>query len=107
MREFYWKTVATATSVLRWRHGIVTSFVDHLGAYMVQPGKIHTLADTFLFPLRLHRQIFFIAELYTVCPVCKAHALVSVMLVILISPSAIYKKSGLAFHVALDTSCHA
>ena len=72
--------------------GIVTSFVDQLGAYMVQPGKIQTLVDAVLFPLRLPGQIFFIAELYTVCPVWKANALVSMMLVILVGPSAIYKK---------------
>merc|ERR1712019_331080 len=104
--------------------GIAASFVDHLGAFMVQPGKIQTLVDAVLVPLSLPGLIFFIAELYTVCPVWKAHALVSVMLVILVGPSVVYKKvtekdapiafndrlesfstrSGLALHVALDTS---
>jgi len=103
---------------------IAAALLDHLGAYMFQPGKIQTLIDAVLVPLSLPGLVFFIAELYTVCPVWKAHALAFVLLVILVGPSVVYKKitdkdapiafndrlesfstrSGLALHLAGDTS---
>merc|ERR1711953_255848 len=72
--------------------GIATALLDHLGAFMVQPGNIQTLVDAVLVPLSLPGLVFFIAELYSVCPVWKAHALVFVMLVIIVGPSVVYKK---------------
>jgi len=104
--------------------GIATALLDHLGAYMFQPGKIQTVIDAVLVPLSLPGLVFFIAELYTVCPAWKANALVSAMLVIIVGPSVAYKKitekeapivyndrlesfstrSGLALHLAGDTS---
>jgi len=103
---------------------ITVALFDHLGAYMVQPGKIQTLIDAVLIPLSLPGLVFFIAELYTVCSVWKAHALVCALLIILVVPSVAYKKitgkeaptvyndrlesfstrSGLALHLAGDTS---
>merc|ERR1712039_362012 len=104
--------------------GVVTGLLDHLGAYMVQPGRIQAVMDKFLGPLSLPGLVFFIAKLCTVCPIWTALALVSALLVILVGPSVVYKKitgkgapnvynerlealstrSGLALHIAIDTS---
>jgi hypothetical protein len=102
---------------------IVGGLLDHLGAYVVQPGKIQGVMDRVLLPLALPGLVFFIAKLYTVGPLWTAHALVFALLVIIVGPSVAYKKittkdapnvyndrlesyntrSGLALHLAIDT----
>merc|ERR1711953_853888 len=103
---------------------VAAGFFDHLGAFMVQPGRIQAVVDGFLLPLSLPGLVFFIAKLCTVCPVRTALALVSALLVIVVGTNVLYKKmtdkaapnvynerlesystrSGVALHIAIDTS---
>merc|ERR1711953_995075 len=104
--------------------GVVGGFLDHLGAFMVQPCRIQMAVDAFLTPLGLLGLVFFIAKLCTVCPIWTALALVSALLVIVVGTNVLYKKmtdkaspnvynerlesystrSGVALHIAIDTS---
>jgi len=103
---------------------VAGAFLDHLGAFMVQPGRIQAVVDAFLTPLGILGLVFFIAKVCTVCPIWTALALVSALLVILVGINVLYKKitekappnvynerlesystrSGLALHIAIDTS---